>query len=164
MSRTTTSSGTPIPALPLASSVSVTDTVIGVVTSGGVTAAAKFAVSAEQGGQAATDTEPAVLTPDIPLDDATKIGSTGKTLSDVLARADQLPSGTYYVDQNDVVRLARQVGELPDDVSLNGNVYMAGATALPTGLTSNGGVIMTDGTIYFPNTWNNNGVLCAAGA
>ncbi|MCG4257835.1 hypothetical protein [Acetobacter senegalensis] len=75
-----------------------------------------------------------------------------------------LPSGTYYVDQRDIVRLARQVGGLPADVSLNGNVYMTGATALPVGLTSNGGVIMTDGTVYFPNTWNNNGVLCAAGA
>ncbi|MCG4253168.1 hypothetical protein ACLEIY_06765 [Acetobacter tropicalis] len=233
MSGTNTSSGTPISALPLASSVSSTDTVIGVVTSGGTTeasqisidtlasgissaiglddavsaadaSAAKAAASQDMAGQAATDalntkigkaggaaaldsnghlaltdgtsrvsvltvtpatdTAPALLTPDVPLDAATKVGSTGLTLADMLARENQLPSGTYYVDQNDVVRLARQVGELPDDVSLNGNVYVAGATALPTGLTSNGGVIMTDGTIYFPNTWNNNGVLCAAGA
>lgn len=232
MSGTTTSSGTPISALPLASSVSSTDTVIGVVTSGSTTetsqisidtlasgisstiglddavtaaeaAAAKSAASEEQaatdalnakigkaGGAAAlddnghlaltddtsrvsvltvtpaTDTTSALLTPDVPLDTATKVGSPGLTLADMLAREDQLPSGTYYVDQNDVVRLARQVGELPDDVSLNGGIYMAGATALPTGLSlnSDGVTIMTDGTVYFPNTINNDGVLCAAGA
>lgn len=98
---------------------------------------------------------------ELSIDPETKIGDTGKNLSDVLSREDQLPSGTYYIDQSNVVRLARQIGDLPSDLSLNGGVYMAGATALPTGLTSNGGVVMTDGSVYFPNTINNIGVLCA---
>ncbi|MBO1361448.1 hypothetical protein J2D73_16810 [Acetobacter sacchari] len=54
---------------------------------------------------------------------------------------------------------ATTLGTLPDDVTLEGDVYIAGATALPTGLTTNGSVIMTDGTVYFPNTQSNGGVL-----
>lgn len=74
-----------------------------------------------------------------------------------------LPSGTYYVDQDNTVKYAAVQGTLPADVTLNGGVYMAGATTLPTGLSNNGGVIMTDGSVYYPKTWNNNGVLCASG-
>ena len=106
---------------------------------------------------------PAILSPDIPLSDQTQIGTGGTILADIITRADALPSGTYYVDQNDVVRRARTVGTLPDDVTVNGGVYIAGSSTLPAGLTSEGDVIITDGTVYFPNTWNNNGVLCAAG-
>ena len=229
---TTSASGTPITSLPLASSVALTDTLLGVVTSGGVTTAQQVsvgilssaiasgagltdAVTAAQnaaqtaanaataagnnaaatvsamrgvaGGVAALDSAghlalsdgsklvsvltvtsanqstPAILSPDIPLSDQTQIGTGGTILADIITRADALPSGTYYVDQNDVVRRARTVGTLPDDVTVNGGVYIAGSSTLPAGLTSDGSVIITDGTVYFPNTWNNNGVLCAAG-
>lgn len=49
---------------------------------------------------------------------------------------------------------------LPDDVWLNGGVYMAGQKPLPRGLWSNGGVIMTTGAVEYENTINNGGVLC----
>ncbi|WP_244980426.1 hypothetical protein [Acetobacter thailandicus] len=209
----TSASGTPITSLPLASSVALTDTLLGVVTSGGETTAqqvsvgilgsaiasdaataagnnAAATVSAMRGvagGVAALDSAghlalsdgaklvsvltvtsatqstPAILSPDIPLSDQTQIGTGGTILADIITRADALPSGTYYVDQNDIVRRARTVGTLPDDVTVNGGVYIAGSSTLPAGLTSEGDVIITDGTVYFPNTWNNNGVLCAAG-
>ena len=209
----TSASGTPITSLPLASSVALTDTLLGVVTSGGETTAQQVSVgilgSAIASGAAtaagnnaaatvsamrgvaggvaaldsaghlalsdgaklvsvltvtsATQSTPAILSPDIPLSDQTQIGTGGTILADIITRADALPSGTYYVDQNDIVRRARTVGTLPDDVTVNGGVYIAGSSTLPAGLTSEGDVIITDGTVYFPNTWNNNGVLCAAG-
>ncbi|OUI87886.1 hypothetical protein HK11_09105 [Acetobacter sp. DmW_043] len=209
----TSASGTPITSLPLASSVALTDTLLGVVTSGSETTAQQVSVgilgSAIASGAAtaasnnaaatvsamrgvaggvaaldgaghlalsdgaklvsvltvtsATQSTPAILSPDIPLSDQTQIGTGGTILADIIARADALPSGTYYVDQNDVVRRARIVGTLPDDVTVNGGVYIAGSSTLPAGLTSEGDVIITDGTVYFPNTWNNNGVLCTAG-
>lgn len=233
MSGTTTSSGTPISALPLASSVAATDTIVGVVSSGGTVQAEQVPVSvlasgiaqaiglddavtaaqtaAEQaatenqaagqaaanavsakigkaGGAAALDnsghlaltdgtalvsvasvepataTTPAILVPDIPISEKTLVGSTGKSFSDLIEREDQLPSGTYFVDQSGAVLRADTVGTLPTDVTLNGGVYMAGATALPAGLSVDPatGMILTDGTTYYPNTINNVGVLCAA--
>lgn len=51
---------------------------------------------------------------------------------------------------------------LPDDVTSNGGVMIAGNTALPEGLSSNGGVIMTDGSVEYPNTASNGGVLVSA--
>lgn len=72
----------------------------------------------------------------------------------------QVGAQGVYVDENNIVRgIPKTVGTLPSDVTLNGAVYMAGATALPAGLSSNGGVIMTDASVYFPGTFSNGGVL-----
>ncbi|GAN91478.1 hypothetical protein Gbfr_040_004 [Gluconobacter frateurii M-2] len=74
----------------------------------------------------------------------------------------QVGAQGVYVDEGGIVRSIPKIsGVLPADVTLNGGVYVAGATALPPGLSSNGGVIMTDGSVYFPGTFSNGGVLCA---
>ena len=85
------------------------------------------------------------------LSDGTTLKATGLQAA--------LTSG-MYVDQAGVLRpVPADQGVLPSDVTVNGTVYMAGATALPPGLSSNGGVIMTDGSVYFPGTFSNGGVL-----
>jgi len=72
----------------------------------------------------------------------------------------QVGAQGVYVDENGIVRsIPKTRGSLPSDVTLNGDVYMAGETALPAGLSDNGGVIMTDGSVYFPGTFSNGGVL-----
>lgn len=72
----------------------------------------------------------------------------------------QIGNNSLYVDQNGVIKIVpSNSGELPTDLTINGEVYMAGATTLPTGLSDNGGVVMTDGSVYFPGTFSNGGVL-----
>lgn len=81
-----------------------------------------------------------------------------------MADENQLQSGTYLTVLGGVVVEVGAAGTLPEDVILNGGVYMAGATVLPAGLSVDltTGVILTDGTTYYSNTINNVGVLCAA--
>ncbi|EHD12936.1 hypothetical protein CIN_21820 [Commensalibacter intestini A911] len=70
--------------------------------------------------------------------------------------------------QEGIVTVPETIGELPDDLLLNGNIYtvpdtyLNGTKQLPTGLSLNSNIIMTDGSVFFPKTINNNGVLCAA--
>ena len=84
------------------------------------------------------------------------------TLGGLLAEAQKSTAfaGSVYTDQDGYIRaIPANVGVLPSDLTLNGGVYMAGASALPTVLSDNGGVIMTDGSVYFPGTFSNGGVL-----
>ncbi|MBS1016907.1 hypothetical protein [Acetobacter persici] len=77
----------------------------------------------------------------------------------------KLDASAVYADPSGLVRFMPPViGTLPTDVTLNGGVYIAGATALPAGLSADPatGMILTDGSTYYPNTINNVGVLCAA--
>lgn len=77
-----------------------------------------------------------------------------------------VPEGIYI--ENDNLVAPNNIGELPDDLLLNGNIYtvtdtyLNGTKQLPTGLSLNSNIIMTDGSVFFPKTINNNGVLCAA--
>lgn len=145
MSGTITSSEISLSASPLTSTVLPTDTLISVATS-------------------ETNTTQKFLTPDTPLDMGTETGSKNLTLSDSMADENQLQSGTYLTVLGGVVVEVGAAGTLPEDVILNGGVYMAGATVLPAGLSVDltTGVILTDGTTYYSNTINNVGVLCAA--
>lgn len=74
----------------------------------------------------------------------------------------------YCIDACGYLFKPETIGELPDDLVLNGNIYTApdaylnGTKQLPTGLSLNSNIVMTDGSVYFPTTNNNNGVLCAA--
>lgn len=227
----TTSSGTPISALPLASSVAATDTMLGIVgsgtTSGGnakqvsiatlgaaistaagipdaVSSATQAATQADAaakkayaaGGQAvqdqagvsggvaqldkqaqlylqgqsalgvtpATSATVAMLSPLLPLHPGTQLGPGGQTLTTLMDRAEQIPAGTYIIDHSNAVLQVPAAGELPADVTLNGDIYIAGTLPLPAGLSADPvtGIILTDGTAYYPNTTNNGGVLCAA--
>lgn len=77
-----------------------------------------------------------------------------------------MPEGIYI--QDGIIIVPENIGVLPDDLILNGNIYtvpsdyLDGTKQLPTGLSSNSNVVMTDGSVFFPKTINNNGVLCAA--
>ncbi|EHH68366.1 hypothetical protein [Gluconobacter morbifer] len=226
----TTQSGTPISSLPLADTVSPTDTLVGVLTRNGTTqaqqvsvsvlatgissaigmddavtaaqaAAAEAAAKAEAAGEnvsnaitgmrgkangvaaldstgaltlsdgdnlvsgltvsPATQTATATLKPLLTLDGAAKVRTSE---GDVLISdfSDRLPASAFYTDAQGYIRkIPAVVGTLPADVTLNGGVYMAGASSLPVGLSSNGGIVMTDGSVFYPNTINNGGVLCA---
>lgn len=79
---------------------------------------------------------------------------------------DVVPNGIYI--QDGIVTVPETVGELPDDLVLNGNIYTApdaylnGTKQLPAGLSLNSNIVMTDGSVFYSKTINNNGVLCAA--
>ncbi|EUK18814.1 hypothetical protein [Commensalibacter papalotli (ex Servin-Garciduenas et al. 2014)] len=87
------------------------------------------------------------------------------TLSDG-STLETIPQGIYTL--HGIVIAPDNIGELPDDLVLNGNIYTApdaylnGSKKLPEGLSLNSNIVMTDGSVYFPTTINNNGVLCAA--
>lgn len=77
-----------------------------------------------------------------------------------------IPEGIYI--QDGIIIAPKNIGVLPNDLILNGNIYavpsdyLDGTKQLPTGLSLNSNVVMTDGSVFFPKTINNNGVLCAA--
>ncbi|CAI3945794.1 hypothetical protein [Commensalibacter papalotli (ex Botero et al. 2024)] len=108
-----------------------------------------------------------------------KVGQQGNSISTLSFSKDKIvttlsdgstlettPQGIYTL--HEIVIAPDNIGELPDDLVLNGNIYTApdaylnGSKKLPEGLSLNSNIVMTDGSVYFPTTINNNGVLCAA--
>lgn len=73
-----------------------------------------------------------------------------------------------YRNKDGVVIAPEKVSEIPNDFSLNGNLYIAsddylnGSKKMPEGLSLNGNIVLTDGSVYYKNSWNNGGVLCVA--
>lgn len=117
----------------------------------------------------ATQTQTATLKPLLPLDESTQIRTENGdvTLSEV---GTALQDSDYQtVLGGAVVARPTVTGTIPQDFSVNGNVYIAPASyignpsALPAGLSVDAktGIVQTDGTVFFPNTLNNIGVLCA---
>ncbi len=71
-----------------------------------------------------------------------------------------------YKDENNYLISPRNFFELPCDFFVNGNLCMAsddyvnGCKQMPDGLSLNGNIVLTDGSVYYKNTINNGGVLC----
>ena len=80
---------------------------------------------------------------------------------------EKVNSGLYR-NKDGVVIAPEKVSEIPNDFSLNGNLYIAsddylnGSKKMPEGLSLNGNIVLTDGSVYYKNSWNNGGVLCVA--